>query len=786
LFDCDKSITSTAIDLQALDYNGKRFARRKRPMIARKLSRRFVAMFALFSSAATCSFGAEPLQFNRDIRPILSDKCFACHGFDSTHREANLRLDVEEQAYKAGDSGETAIKPGDPAGSEVWKRITADDADLRMPPAKTHKTLSPAEKERLKRWIEGGAKYEKHWAFVPPVRPEVPAGELSPIDFFIRKKLTEIGLTPSPAATKESLLRRVTFELTGLPPTPEELAAFLADTSENAYEKQVDRLLASPRFGERMAVQWLDVARYGDTNGYLHDILRTGWPWRDWVIQAFNDDKPFDQFVIEQLAGDMLPGATEQQKLATAFSRNHLITAEGGTLAAEYLNEYSADRVQTTATAFLGLSFNCCRCHDHKFDPLTQEDFYGLQAYFNSTTERHHENDNAAAYPPLLEVASPLNPTGPKAKVMIMEEAAQPKPTFVLTRGQYDHPNKDRPATRRPPAVLGAALRDAPQNRLGLAQWIVSRENPLLARVTVNRLWQQLFGTGLVKTVDDFGVQGEYPSHPELLDFLAEEFREGKAGDSPKPWSVKNVVRLIVTSGTYRQASKVRDELTAKDPENRLLGRFPRQRLSAEEIRDQALFVSGLMSDEMGGPPVFPYQPAGLWEERSNEGSNTKVYKRSQGPALYRRSLYTFVKRTCPPPIMSLFDAPDRTSCSVRRITTNTPLQALATLNDEQQLECAKMLAVRTLGEQAATTKERLALLFRRVTSRTPEAAELETLEAALAGLLARYKAAPQDAAKLLTTGATPAPANLDKSEVAAWMLVASAILNLDETLVRH
>lgn len=742
-------------------------------------------LLLLVAGISSANAAQPQLVYNRDIRPILSDKCFACHGFDAAHREAGLRLDVAEHAYKAGDSGEVAIKPGAPEASEVWKRITATDADVRMPPAKTHKNMSPLEKENLRRWIVEGAKYEKHWAFVPPVRPEVPPAESNAIDFFIRQKLVATGLSFSPQAARETLLRRVSFDLTGLPPTPEELAAFLADTSKDAYEKQVDRLLASPRYGERMAIHWLDVSRYGDTNGYLHDILRTGWPWRDWVIQAFNEDLPFDRFVMEQLAGDLLPNATEQQKLATAFSRNHLITAEGGSLAAEYLNEYAADRVQTTATAFLGLSFNCCRCHDHKFDPLTQEDFYGLLAYFNSTTERHHENDNSSAYPPFIEVASPLIPAGPKAKVMIMQEAPKPNPTFVLTRGQYDQPNKDRPASRRPPTVLGAPLSDAPQNRLGLAKWIVSRENPLLARVTVNRLWQRLFSTGLVKTVDDFGLQGEYPSHPELLDYLAEEFREGKSGGTPKPWSVKNVVRLIVTSATYRQASTIRADLTVKDPENRLLGRFPRQRLSAEEIRDQALLVSGLLAEELGGPPVFPYQPAGLWEERSNGGSNTKVYQPSQGQALYRRSLYTFVKRTCPPPLMSLFDAPDRTSCSVRRTTTNTPLQALAVLNDEQMLECAKMLAVRTLSGQGTPT-DRLTLLFRRVTSRSPNAAELQTLETGLAGLLARYKDAPNDAAKLLSPGATPVPTNLNKPEIAAWMLVASAILNLDETLVRN
>lgn len=738
---------------------------------------------AVLALPAVASAATDRLSFNRDVRPILSDKCFACHGFDAKHRKAELRLDTAEGAYGKAESGAVVIKPGDLKQSEAWLRMITAEEDDMMPPRDSHKTLTAAEKEVIRKWIEQGAPYEKHWAFVPPARPKVPGtGASNAIDAFIVDRLKRDGLSLSPETDKATLLRRVTFDLTGLPPTIEELDAFLADTKPGAYERQVDRLLTSARYGERMAARWLDVARYGDTNGYLHDILRTGWPWRDWVIKAFNDDMPFDRFVIEQVAGDLLPDATPEQTLATAFSRNHLITAEGGSIAAEYLNEYAADRVQTVGTAFLGLTFNCCRCHDHKFDPLKQEDFYGMQAYFNSTTEKHVENNNSSAYAPLIEIASPLAPSGPKAKVMVMQEAPKPKPTFVLSRGQYDQPDQSRPAHRRPPEVLGAPLPGAPANRLGLAQWLVSPEDPLLARVTVNRLWQYFFGIGFVKSADDFGVQGDYPSHPELLDWLAVEFREGSAG--AKPWSTRNLVRKIVTSATYRQSSRIRPELTAKDPENRLLGHFPRQRLTAEEIRDQALFASGLLSEDLGGAPVFPYQPPGLWEERSNGGSNTKSYPQSKDVGLYRRSLYTFWKRTAPPPFMTVFDAPDRTGCSVRRISTNTPLQALAALNDEQTLECAKHLAVRTV-ETAGTTQQRLLTLFRRVTSRVPSAADLRSLENGLNGLRARYKAAPKDAAELLKQGAKPAPANLDPTELAAWMLVASAILNLDETLTR-
>jgi len=738
-------------------------------------------LFSQRRPAAKPAVDSQTSSFNRDIRPILSDKCYACHGFDAKHRQADLRLDTAEGAYAETSSGKPAIKPGDPDGSEAWQRIISDDPDLMMPVPSSHKTLSASEKDTIRKWILAGAAYERHWAFVPPVRHPLPEGTSgNPIDAFIGDRLKREGFAASPPADRETLLRRLSLDLTGLPPAPEEIDRFVADASADAYEKEVERLLASPHYGERMTSFWLDVARYGDTSAYLHDIRRTGWPWRDWVVKSFNDDLPYDRFVVEQLAGDLLPDKTDQQTLATAFLRNHPITTEGGTLAAEYLSEYAADRVQTVGTAFLGLSFNCCRCHDHKFDPLTQADFYSLQAFFNSSTEKHAENNQSPAFPPLIEVRSPLLPDGETAKVMVMEEAPRPTPTFVLTRGQYDHPDPEKPTPRRVPEVFGGRA-DEPQNRLTLARWLVSPENPLLARVTVNRFWQQFFGTGLVNTPDDFGLQGEYPSHAELLDVLAVDFRDG--GPGAARWSVKGLVRRIVTSQTYRQSSIVRPDLAAKDLTNRWLGRFPRRRLEAEEIRDQALQAAGLLAPQVGGPPVFPYQPAGLWEERSNEGSNTKSFKRSEGADLYRRSLYTFWKRTCPPPVMTVFDAPDRLGCTVRRAPTNTPLQALATLNDEQFLECAKLLAARTLRDRADTA-DRLNLLHRRVTGRTLSPVDRQTLEHGLADLLARFRAAPDDATALLKVGATPAPPGLDPSELAAWMLIANTALNLDAALV--
>jgi len=700
-----------------------------------------------FVNAALATDATTP-SFNRDIRPVLSENCFACHGPDAQHREAGLRLDAQKNVFDESESGQAAIVPGDVEASALWHRINATDPDEIMPPPHTHKTLTAAQKQMIRRWIEAGAKYEEHWAFIPPVRSEVPAGDGNPIDFFIHKQLAGANSDLSGEADRETLLRRLSFDLTGLPPTPEELDTFLQDPASGAYERQVERLLASSRFGEQMAAHWLDLARYSDSNGYLQDVLRTGWPWRDWVIDAFNQDMPFDQFTVEQLAGDLLPDAQPNQVLATAFLRNHPITVEGGTLAAEYLNEYAADRVETVGTVFLGLTINCCRCHDHKFDALPQKDFYSLLSYFNSSTEKHMgDSGTAPAYPPFIEIDSPLETDGQVVGVMVMDEGEKPKPTFVLKRGQYDQPDDSQPVTRRPPSVLGAPLEGEPEDRLGLARWLVSKKNPLLARVTVNRLWQNIFGRGLVESVDDFGVQGAYPSHPELLDYLAVEHQ--------KTWSTKQLLRLMVTSQTYRQTSSARPDLVQADPENRLLGRFPRRRLTAEQIRDAALFTSGLLVEKLGGPPVKPYQPPGLWSEKANPGSTTGIFVRGNGDDLYRRSIYTFHKRNSPPPTMSLFDAPERNGCNARRSPTNTPLQALATMNDEQHLECAKVLARRTL-KMDGTTTERLASLFRRATSRNPSPQDLEVLSSGLVSFQTRFQSAPQDALAFLEQGVYP------------------------------
>jgi hypothetical protein len=1030
------------------------------------------------------------VEFNREIRPILSDKCFQCHGPDKARRKADLRLDTEAGAF-ADLGGYRAIVPHKLADSELYRRITAADADKRMPPARAGRTLTKRQIDLIKRWIEQGAKWQKHWAFIPPARPALPHSKnaswaRNPIDIFILDRLEREGLRPALEADKATLLRRVTLDLTGLPPTAAEVDAFLADRSPSAYEKVVDRLLASPRYGERMAVRWLDAARYADTNGYQTDGPRTMWRWRDWVIAAYNRNMPFDQFTIEQLAGDMLPRPTLDQRIATGFNRNHRGNAEGGIIPEEYAVEYVVDRVDTTATVWLGLTMGCARCHDHKYDPILQKEFYQVYAYFNNVSERgkaikfgnsppfikaptpeqqeqrgqlerqlaaaeadfarrgpelaaaqaqwekslalareegdarkaratdwvpsrrlvaHYpldgdtadrtghqrtsakfeegaaayaagprgkaadfdgkrfldagnvgnfgfqdkfslaawvyprsvqagvvlsrmaETDRAEGYhvrfqggklqvnlvkrwlddalrveterslssgcwyhlmvtydgsrtaqgirvyidgrPHKIKVllddlnqsfktSQPLRigsgggPQGRlrglvadvriyddrlsaeevelvaaretiraivaipaeqrtagqarklrayfleqhaprtireahrpvlalrdrKAKLlasfpttMVMEEMPKPRDTFVLIRGQYDKPGEK--VTPGVPKTLSSLPRGVKNDRLGFARWLMDPANPLTARVAVNRYWQMYFGTGLVKTAEDFGSQGEWPSHPELVDWLATEFmRTG--------WDVKRMQRLIVTSATYRQSSRVTRDLLQRDPDNRFLARGPRLRLSAEMIRDQVLAVSGLLVERIGGPSVKPYQPPGLWRELADA-----VYHQDHGPALYRRSLYTFWKRTVAPPAMVAFDAAGREACTVRKARTNTPLQALTLMNDVTFIEAARVLAQRIMNEGDLTPEERLALAFRLATGRAPQPAELKILRAGFHKHLAHYRRDKAAARKLVSAGEAPRDERLDVSELAAYTTVATLILNLDEVITK-
>ena len=1057
------------------------------------------AFFIWVLSLAGTAIGADEVQFNRDIRPILSDNCFACHGPDAKHREAELRLDVRDSAVASREPN-AAIAPGNAAASGLIERITATDPDLKMPPEESGRKLTPTQIDLLKRWIDQGAKYEQHWSLIAPRRPETPATKdrswpRNDIDRFVLARLEAEGLRPSPEAAKETWLRRVTLDLTGLPPSIKELDQFLADASPAAYERVVDRLLVSERFGERMAMQWLDLARYADTNGYNNDEERTQWLWRDWIIDAFNHNMPYDRFVVEQLAGDLLPNPTPSQRIATAFNRNHVFTTEGGVIEEEYRVEYVADRVHTTATVFLGLSMQCARCHDHKFDPLSQRDYYRFFAFFNNINERtvgynaarvseptvrapsrkqeaeierldalladlnrrRSEREAAAAqeqarweaatlkslssgetkpslgtglllHLPLDEsggdtVTNAADPTktgkvvGPvkwstgklagaleldgqghldlgeagafehndtfslaawvyltshdpstvlskmdeasahrgydliieqgrpamhlvhrwdadglkviakeaislnawhhvvmtydgshkaagiklfvdgkeaeleatndklsglasiktdkpfhvgrrsasapfhgmlddirlygvklsvddvvrlaagqevagladilktpaaertaaqndqlrryylesvdkpwreltkemasvskqKADIeaafpvtMVMQEMPQPRQAFILKRGQYDQPGEA--VSAGVPESLPRLPEGAPANRLGLAQWLVSPAHPLTARVAVNRWWEMFFGTGLVETAEDFGSQGAWPTHPELLDHLAIRFSQGS--DDSKAWDVKGLLKQIVLSATYRQSSHVTKELLERDPKNRLLSRGPRFRLPAEMLRDNALSISGLLSDRVGGPSGKPYQPDGLWQDVSVE--RRAVYQPSQGEDLYRRSMYTFWKRTCPPPGMTTFDAPDRETCTIRRARTNTPLQALVLMNDPTYLEAARKMAERVLKEGGQTLESRMHFAFRLALCRVARVEEQKLLGGMLTQSQQRFAAKPDAAQKLLQVGASPRDQRLNTAELAAWTTVCNLILSLDEAITKE
>jgi len=805
------------------------------------------------------------VNFNRDILPVLSDNCFRCHGPDPKARKARLRLDTREEVLR---TREPIIVPGNSSQSELVRRITSKEENEVMPPPKSNKKLTPGQIALLKQWIDQGAKWGKHWAFESLLQPRLPRvldarWPKNPIDNFVLARLEREGLRPSPEAPRTTLIRRVSLDLTGMPPTLADVDAFVEDRSDNAYEKVVDRLLTSPHYGERMAWDWLEAARYADSNGYQGDGERTMWPWRDWVIAALNRDLPFDQFTTWQLAGDLCPSATTEQKLATGFCRNHMINGEGGRIADENRVDYVMDMAETTGTVWLGMTFNCCRCHDHKFDPLTQREYYSLFAFFNQTpvtgdggnsqtkpvvelpskaeTAKLEELTRKAASaakavadaesklfprPPGKQVSEAPNvaslkpeilavlktpaekrtgnqigqleghwePTQPAyvaqlknlhaaldardrfqrsiPRVMVMEDMPKPRDTFVLVKGIYNKPTDKVTATV--PACLTPFPSDAPRNRLGLARWLVATENPLTARVTVNRCWQQFFGTGLVKTPEDFGVQGERPSHPELLDWLASEFIHSG-------WNVKALHKRIVMSATYRQSSRTTPALTERDPHNRLLARGPRFRMPSWMIRDQALAASGLLVEKIGGPPVKPYQPAGIWEEAT---FGQKRYEQDKGDALYRRSIYTFWRRIVGPTM--LFDSAPRQTCIVKPTRTNTPLQALTTLNDVGYVEAARALAQRVLQTADPRPEPRVDLAFRLVLARSPAADERQVLLESVSRLRREFGANVEDAKKLLRTGESKCDETLDPVEHAAYTALCSAILNIDEALTKE
>jgi Protein of unknown function (DUF1553)/Protein of unknown function (DUF1549)/Planctomycete cytochrome C len=874
-----------------------------------------VGIVAVCILAGQASRAAEQkVSFNRDVRPILSENCFTCHGLDQNKRKGGLRLDRKEDAFKPGDSGDPAIVPGKPEASQLIARATSHDDDDRMPPKKSGaKPLPARDIEVLRRWIAQGAEYQPHWAFIRPERPAAPsiadcesriadleksdaaratklrAQEPSwsswprnPVDQFILSRLIKEGLTPSPEASPETLCRRLYLDLTGIPPTPEEVGAFQQseiNDPRSAVESLVDQLLASPRYGERMAMAWMDGARYADSHGFQADWGRSMWQWRDWVINAYNTNMPFDQFTIEQIAGDLLPNPTIAQRVATGFNRNHRMNREGGSIAEEWLVENVIDRVETTCSVWLGLTIGCARCHDHKYDPITQKEFYQFFSFFNNIPEQGAGVGKPGNYQPVLQLPTPelkakvealdaqlreatanfaaieqralsnekewawrqteaealsagdgkkggslpadikailaiipaqrtakqkdklLNfilsesPAESAAKkrvemlakersdaddaipsVMVMQEMETPRPAFVLLRGQYDKPGD--PVSAGLPAALPPMPAGEPMNRLGLARWLVSPNNPLTARVQVNRIWERLFGVGLVKTSENLGSQADWPSNPELLDWLATELIRLK-------WDLKAFQKMIVTSATYRQSSRITPELLERDPENRWLARGPRFRLSAEVIRDQALAISGLLVERIGGPSVYPYMPEGVWDE-TNVYGNLRNYQAAKDDGLYRRTMYTIWKRTAAPPTLTLFDAPSREICTVKRSRTNTPLQALALLNEVTFVESARKLAERMIVDGGSTPEDRIRYGFLRATGRQPSKDELPILKRGFERHLADYRQNPEAAKALLKVGASKSDAALDPGELAAMTLTANVLLNLDEVVTKE
>jgi hypothetical protein len=729
---------------------------------------------ALGGLVTMTGWSADKLDFNRDVRPVLSRNCFACHGPDDKKREADLRLDVRENAT-AGRNGKPTIAPGRPDASELVRRITASDPDERMPPRETGKKLTPQEIDTLRQWIAEGAAYAAHWSYVKPVRPPVPtvataAWPKNEIDRFILARLDREGLRPSPEADRATLVRRLSLDLTGLPPTLEEIDQFLKDQSADAYERLVDRLLAKDVFGEHWARMWLDLARYADSAGYVSDGPREIWAYRDYVIRSLNANKPFDQFTIEQIAGDLLPQPTDEQLVATAFHRNTQTNTEGGTDREEYRNIAVVDRVNTTMAAWMGTTMACAQCHNHKYDPISQKEYFEFFAFFNNT-----EDADRADEQPVHSFFTDAEKRQ-RAAVPVLRElpAGRRRTATIQYRGNF----LDRGAqvTEGVPAALHPLPKDAPRNRLTLARWLVSPDNPLTARVVANRYWEKVFGTGLVQTSEDFGTQGELPSHPELLDWLATELMS-------KGWDTKRLVRLLVTSAAYRQSSQVTPGLLERDPDNRLLARGPRVRLDAEAVRDQALAVSGLLGRKMYGPAVRPPQPSfGL----SAAFGGAMDWQTSEGEDRRRRAIYTSWRRTNPYPSMSTFDATSREVCVARRARSNTPLQALVTLNDPVYVEAAQALARRMVREGGATAADKARYGFRLCLARQPAEKELTRLVELQARARERFTKQPEQAMKLASVPLGPPPSGADTAELAAWTVVGNVLLNLDEFLMRR
>lgn len=738
----------------------------------------------------------DKISYNFHIRPILSDKCFACHGPDANKRQASLRLDKEEAAFAPlkETKGAFAIVKGKPEESELFKRITSTDPDYQMPTPEAHVgLLNEHEIALFRKWIQQGGKYEKHWAFTAPVKPEIPETEnkkwpVNEIDKLVLSQLENKGLSPNEETDKERLLKRVSFDLTGLPPSLEMMDEFSADNSANAYEKVVDKLMASPAYGEKLALYWLDISRYADSYGYQDDNIRTQWPYRDWLIHAFNTNIPYNKFLTWQIAGDMLPNATKEQKLATAFFRNHKYTEEGGVVPEEYRVEYTVDKIKTFSKGILGLTVECAQCHDHKFDPVSQKDYYSLYAFFNNTKEAGYEGDVSVSKPaktPFMTISdsdistvmSYINKKDTaQLTVSVMEENDTLRKTYILDRGVYDKP-KGQVFPYALPSVMNFDSTKFSKNRLGLAKWTVDPKNPLTARVFINHIWQQFFGRGLVKSTGDFGMQGDLPTNPQLLDWLAVDFME-------HGWDMKYLVKKIMMSATYRQSSKISHEKLEADPDNLYFSRGPRNRLPAELVRDMVLASSGLLVKELGGPSVKPYQPAGLWENATSGRGVLAAYKQDHGNDLYRRGVYTFIKLTVPPPSMMIFDASNRDQCEVKRSQTNTPLQALVMMNDPTVLEASKKLAT-TLAGGKGVSDEQVVKAFRMIVCRQPTEKEKKVLTAFYKNQLQEFAEKKLDARVTLNVGEFKADAASNANETAALMKTIEVIYNLEEAITK-
>lgn len=745
-------------------------------------------------SSAEGSSG-ETISYNFQVRPILSDKCFNCHGPDANKRQAGLRLDIGEEAFKAlkEHPNSHALVAGKPEVSELFLRVSSTDTSYIMPPASSHlPALTEGELAIIKQWILQGAKYEKHWAFVPPVKPSLPKVKndkwvKNDIDYFTLSKMEKMGLTPNDEADKVRLLRRISLDITGLPPTQGLIDSFTKNTAPDAYEKMIDALLQKPAYGERMAIPWLDIARYADSHGYQDDGYRSAWPWRDWVIHAFNQNLPYDKFVTWQLAGDLLPDATREQILATGFNRNHKITEEGGVIDEEYRVEYVIDRTNTFGSAFLGMTIQCARCHDHKYDPVSQKDFYEISSFFNSIKEVGLEStigghDTYAKNPrmditqeDLKGVLSFLNQSDTQQlQISVMKDLDTARKTYILNRGVYDQHGDEVPAGT--PASIMAFADTLPKNRLGLSEWLFDARNPLTARVFVNRIWQEIFGRGIVKSSGDFGMQGSLPTNPQLLDWLSVDFRE-------HGWDIKRLVKQIYMSATYRQSSVTTPEKLKIDPENIYLSRSPRIRMNAEMVRDLVLASSGLLNTTIGGPSVKPYQPPGLWEMATSGRGILSTYRQDHGPLLYKRGLYTFIKRTVPPVSMMIFDASNRDQCEIGRSRTNTPLQALIMMNDPTVLEASKALADGMIGQQLSP-EATVTTAFKRIINRMPEKNEADILIQYLKDQEAYFKANPANAEKILKVGEYKAKTT-GKTELAATMQMVQVIYNMEEAITK-